>query len=278
VDKRRFLDFLPVTVDPAVLAAFRERPDGALLGSEFLRRNRGKYPWRVGETYALKELGGVSITFMGTFHSDNAAYNTIIFAGRRYLQEVDGLLGMAHQIYVKIDDPRFARAVAAAIDQELPAKFPVQTTTVDQRAFLTMAVEDLVEIVAFSRVILLVVLGVLLAAVANTISMATRDRVQEIGTLRSLGFRRAHIIGIVLGESLLLAAAGGVLGIGLAWCGLNLQNAYYGVRGLNILIRVTPLAALLALGLSLAVGAAGGLLPAWGASRLEIVRALRRVD
>jgi putative ABC transport system permease protein len=265
-------------VDRAALARFRATPDGALLGKDFLEKYENEYPWKVGETYKLRQLNGVSITFVGTFESSNEVYNTIILSGRRYLQEIDHKLGVANQVFVKIDDPAHAGRVMAALDAEIPRRFPFKTTTQDQRSFLTAAVEDLRDIIRFSNWIMLITLAVVLVAVANTVSMATRDRVQEFGILRSLGFGRRHVVGLVLGESVVLAAVGGALGLAAAFAILNLQDLYYGLRGVNMQIQLTPPVAALAVGISLLVGGLGGLLPAIGAGRLEIVSSLRNVD
>jgi len=265
-------------VDGEALRQFRKVPDAALLGKDFVEKYEDEYPWKVGETYKLRQLNGVSITFVGTFESTNEVYNTIILAGRRYLQEINDKLGVAHQVFVKIDDPKNASPVIAAIDAEIPERFPFKTTTRDQRSFLTAAVEDLRDIIRLSYVIMLITLGVMLVAVANTVSMATRDRVQEFGILRSLGFRRINILWLVLGESLVLTVIGGGLGILAAFGLLNLQDLYLGLRGVNMLIQVTATVAVLALVVTLVVGVLGGLMPAIGASRLKIVTSLRNVD
>ena len=232
----------------------------------------------MGETYKLRQLNGVSITFVGTFESDNEVYNTIILADRRYLQEINGELGVANQIFVKIEDPKHAGRVIAALDAEIPERFPFKTTTRDQRSFLTAAVEDLRDIILFSYVVMAITLAVVLVAVSNTVSMATRDRIQEFGILRSLGFRRANILGLVMGESLVLSLIGGMLGLAATLAVLNLQEYHYGLRGVNMLIHVTPTVAVAAVVVSVLVGVLGGLAPAVGASRLEIVQSLRNVD
>ena len=170
---------------------------------------------------------------------------------------------------MKIDDPESAGTVIAQLDKEIPEKFPFAITTKDQRAFMSAAVADLRETVDFSRWILLITLGVILVSVANTVSMATRDRVQEFGVIRSLGFRRIQVLGLVLTESVILSLVGGALGVLAAAALLNAQDYYYGVLGLNLLIQVTAPVAVSALIVSLVVGVLGGLLPAIGASRLE---------
>lgn len=243
-----------------------------------MERYKDKYPWKIGQSYMLRELGGVSITFVGSYESANEVYNTIILTGRRFIEEVDDRLGVAHQVYVKIDDPERAGEVIAGIDKQIPEEFPFAVTTKDQRAFMSAAVTDLRETVDFSRWILLITLGVILISVANTVSMATRDRVQEFGVVRALGFRRYQVLGLVLTESVILSLVGGGLGILAATLLLNLQDYYYGVLGLNLLIEVTAPVAVAALLVSLGVGILGGLLPAIGASRLRIVSSLRNVD
>ena len=77
---------------------------------------------------------------------------------------------------------------------------------------------------------------------------------------------------------MILSLVGGVFGILAAGLLLNMQDYYYGVLGLNLLIQVTAPVAVSALIVSLAVGILGGLLPAIGASRLKIVNSLRNVD
>ena len=265
-------------MDEKTLASFRKTPDGALLGKDFIEKYKDEYPWKVGETYKLKQLGGVSINFVGSYESSNEVYNTIILAGRRYLEEIDDRLGVAHQIFVRIDDPEHAGEVIARIDSTIPEEFPFATTTKDQQAYMSAAVTDLRETVDFSRWVLLITLGVILVSVANTVSMATRDRVQEFGIVRALGFKRSQVLGLVMVESLIISLVGGVLGILAAVLFLNLQDYYYGILGMNLLIQVTPRVAGAALVLSILVGLLGGLLPAIGASRLKIVESLRNVD
>lgn len=265
-------------MDGETLRRFQDTPDGALLGRNFLEKYAGEYPWKVGESYKLKQLGGVSITFVGSFESDNTVYNTIILAGRRYLQEVDDKLGVANQVYIKIDDPEHAEAVMAALDTEIPKRFPFKISTKDQRSFLTAAVEDMRDIIDFSYLVMLITFIVVLVAVANTVSMATRDRVQEFGILRSLGFRRGHILGLVLGESLLLSVAGGGLGLLAALVCMQLLDLQWGMRVVNIQIQLTSTVAAAAVGATVLVGVLGGLFPAVGASRIRIVSSLRNVD
>lgn len=273
------MEFIPnIKIDPEVLKKFRKRGSAAILGKDFLEKNKDKYPWEPGGTYVLTSLGGVSIDFVGIFESDNPVYNTIILTGRRYLQEIDNRLGICNQVYIKLHDSKHVASMIKILDKEIPEKFPYKVTTVDQRAFLTAAVDDLKGMVELSHWIIVITLCVILVAVANTISMATRDRVQEIGILRSLGFLRHHVITLVLGESMVLAMVGGLLGLAIAVGVMNFNQLDYGIRGMNMRMTVSLPVAAYSILISFVVGLVGGIIPAISASRFDIVSSLRNVD
>ncbi|MFB0547040.1 MAG: ABC transporter permease, partial [Anaerolineae bacterium] len=108
----------------------------------------------------------------------------------------------------------------------------------------------------------------------NTVLMSVFERTQEIGVLRALGWRRGQVLGLILGESLLLSLLGGSVGAGL---GVAAVVALGRIRATGALLqgRFSPGLFLQALGVALVLGAVGGLYPAWRASRLTPVEALR---
>ena len=291
-------------IDRETLDRFRKIENAAILGEDYYTKTLGKYPWVENETYKLKDLNDLQITFVGKFKSANPVYNGMIFTGREFIQNVnlaggsagagcDALAGLkdarghANQVYIKVDKSENIERVISALDGDgtygVKTKFPYGTMTVDQKSYLTNAVQDLQGQVEVSRWIMLITIAVILIAVANTISMATRDRVQEIGILRSMGFRKAQISVLVLGESMFLALVGGVFGIALVFAvrwiaesaGVNFS---YGQCGININIYITAGVLYMAAALSIAVGFLGGLLPAFAAGRLNIVNSLRNAD
>ncbi|MEO1766834.1 ABC transporter permease [Thiobacter aerophilum] len=111
-----------------------------------------------------------------------------------------------------------------------------------------------------------------------TMYAAVANRTQEIGTLRALGFTRRRILTAFLAESLLLALIGGVIGVVAAsfmqvftLSTMNWQTFAEIAFG----FRLTPRIVAASLGFALAMGVAGGFLPALRAARLNIVDALR---
>jgi putative ABC transport system permease protein len=115
-------------------------------------------------------------------------------------------------------------------------------------------------------------LGALFGAL-NTMYSAVGARTQEIATLRALGFGGTAVAVSVIAESILLALAGALIGIGLAWALFNGQSYAFG----EVLFHLTVSPALVEVGLAwaLAVALLGGVLPAIRAARLPVVDALR---
>lgn len=120
-------------------------------------------------------------------------------------------------------------------------------------------------------------LGAIIGAMI-TMHAAVAGRVVEIGTLRALGFRRHSILAAFVAESLMLGAIGGVTGL-LAATSLQLLRVstmnFQTFAEIAFSFSLTPGIIVQCLGFSLFMGLLGGILPAWRASRLAIVDALR---
>jgi putative ABC transport system permease protein len=158
--------------------------------------------------------------------------------------------------------------VAAAIDRRFPEARASLSSEFAQSANdlqTTMAITDVI------RMLAIIVGGIV---VTNTMIMSIFERTREIGTLRALGWSGQRILWQILQESLylcLLAALFGcILGVGLL-SGLASLPAVS--RYLQPFWSVQTFA--LAIAIALILGILGGLYPAWRASRLQPVEALR---
>ena len=118
------------------------------------------------------------------------------------------------------------------------------------------------------------------AVVGATITMfgAVASRIGEIGTLRALGFRRGAVLLAFLGESLLLALVGGIVGLAAASLMqvVDISTTNFATFSeLAFQFRLTPTIAMQSLAFALLMGFVGGFVPAWRAARLKIVDCLR---
>jgi putative ABC transport system permease protein len=132
---------------------------------------------------------------------------------------------------------------------------------------------------AGTLIAVLLTFGAMFAA-ANTMFAAVSSRTREIGTMRALGFSQWDILISFLGESFLLCALGGALGL-LATLPLNLLTIetfnFGSFASVSISFRFGWLVAGVALAMTVAMGLFGGMFPALRAVRLEVIAALREL-
>lgn len=208
------------------------------------------------------------------FESKRVAYVTLPFA-----QELLGMPGRVTEYVIAVDDreaiPRVAAAVAAAAGPE----FEVQTWR-ELRA-------SIADLVRFVRIVLSVICFVFLViaviGIVNTLLMSVLERTREIGTMMAIGLRRGRILVLFLFEATVLAVVGGGAGVlagtGLigAWAarGGVVANAP-GTTVVKHIVPATPAAlVLIALGAVIVGSLVAAVYPAWRASRLRPVDALR---
>jgi putative ABC transport system permease protein len=113
---------------------------------------------------------------------------------------------------------------------------------------------------------------------ANTMAMSVRERVREVGVLKTLGFTPGSILGIILGEACSISMAGGMIGFLISIFLLRaIAKSPFGgfIPPVSPFDPVNAAACVLT---AAAVGLAAAFVPAWGAARRPIVEALRSTD
>jgi putative ABC transport system permease protein len=110
----------------------------------------------------------------------------------------------------------------------------------------------------------------------NTMAMSVRERIKEVGVLKTLGFNNDAILGMIVGEAVCIALIGGAIGLVLSsllmlGAGAALGSFIPQFHDLS----VTPFTALMALGLSFVVGVVSSFIPAWNAAKTNILDSLR---
>lgn len=180
--------------------------------------------------------------------------------------------GLVGWYTVRVADPERAAEVAAAIDAEF-ANSPNETKAEPEGAFVQGFANQMGNIGFILMSIIAAVFFTILLVAGNTMAYAVRERTNELAVLKAVGFSDRTVLGLVLGESLLLTALGGGLGLGLAWLLVSAGDPTGGALPLFYI----P-GRVLAVGVALIVVMAlvAGILPALQAGRLRIADALRR--
>ena len=173
-----------------------------------------------------------------------------------------------------IDEPNNAPVVSERIDtlfKNSLGETMTETEKAFQLGFVAMSEAILVAINAVSGVIVIIIMAVM----ANTMSMTARERLSEYATLKALGFPPGFIVKLLFGESLVIALLGGGLGMALT---LPIAAAFAkSVGTLFPVFLVSDLTMALQLAASVVVGLVAAAWPAWKMSRISIVNGLRHV-
>jgi ABC-type lipoprotein release transport system permease subunit len=214
------------------------------------------------------ELGGSRFRIAGVFET-GVGWEEL--GGVITLRDAQSFIGRPRKVTiysVKLKDPGQAEAVVEKIN------------ALDREAYATLTgefVEQLPDMQTSDAILSgISTLAIMVGGVGvmNTMLMVVFERTREIGVLRALGWRRRGILTLILKEALLLGLLGGVVGIGVAMAlvkSLNLipimGQALSVIWGWDILMRAMAVALLL--------GLIGGIYPAYRATRLQPVEALR---
>ena len=121
---------------------------------------------------------------------------------------------------------------------------------------------------------------VILLIAANTMAMAARERVTEIAVLRTLGFQKVTILGMILGESILLSLLGGVLGLAffiVTFPGFKTALMNTPMAGFAAGMKLFPSVLAAGFGVAVFVGLVAGVVPAIRSARRSITDGLRQV-
>jgi len=279
VEPEEFFDVYPEYIIPAEgKEAWLKTRTGAIAG----RKLAEALGWKVGDkipiqaTYMTPKGGGNTWTFDLVAIQDGATEEvdtSSFFFRHDYLDEnrLRGQ-GMTGWYYIKIKDPRHAEDVVKRIDEKFENS-PFETKTETEKAFIKGFAEQMGNIGAIVVAILSAVFFTILLVAGNTMAQAVRERINELGVLKAIGFTDVQMLLLVLAESLLIAIVGGTIGLLLGSLAVKggdptggalpifhfpTRDVFFGIAAVFLL------------------GLFAGVIPAVQAMRLNAVDALRR--
>jgi len=245
----------------------------------------------VGSTVTVgpNSTGGSSYTVTGVFNPGTSfgPGARSVYVPLANAQTIAGKDGKVTEIYVKANTADDISTVAAAITSSISG---VNAVTSSSLAATGSALSD--TLTSFFTIIGLVALMAGAFGVVNTMMMSTSERTREIGTLKALGAQRGTILKTFLSEALLIGLIGGLAGITVgaaisfvlpSLTGSGAAGAVSSFGGPGGLLRgglqtsITATNLLLGVTLGVIVGTLAGIYPAWRASKMDPVEALRHV-
>lgn len=182
-------------------------------------------------------------------------------------------------ITTRISDSSQSASISEKIDR-LFADQEVQTLSMSERAMNMSFMGMMSAVLRAMDVVSVVILAIMALILGNTIAMGVRERTHEYGVLRAIGFLPKHLVAFILGEAVIIGALGGGLGIALAYPFVEQAVGRFLEENMGAMfpyVRIAPGDATLAGALALALATLVAAIPAYQASQLRPVDALRRV-
>ena len=275
IDREGYRQMFPEFVIPAdQWQAFLADKEGCIVGEGLAER----FHWKMGDRIPIKGTifpGTWEFNIRGIYRGTRTQDDTTQFWFRwDYLDErTTYRKGFVGWFTVRIGNPDDAVRLVRAIDEEF-ANSPWETKTDTEKAFAASFVKQMGNIEFLIMTIGSVVFFTLLLVTGNTMAITVRERVRELAVLKAVGFSDRFVLILVVGETMIIAALGGGVGLVLAKL-FSLRGDP--TRGLLPFFYLPPNAIVLGFALAVAVGLMAGILPALSAMRLRVVDALRRV-
>jgi putative ABC transport system permease protein len=256
--------------------AFIQERTACLVGSKLANRLGFKLGDRIvlqGDIFAVQ----LDLTVRAIYESERD--NESLLFHFEYLKEsVPDYRGEMVSTFVaraqNADDvPRISNAVDAMFRNS-----PQQTKTESEKAFELSFLSFLGNVKMFLLAVCSAITFTILLVSGNTMAMSVRERVREVGILKTLGFTRGSILGLILAEAMVIALLGGLLGVLIATVIIELMKRAPSTVADMSRLAILPSIWGACLVVAVLIGIVSAFFPAWTASRRSIVEALRFAD
>jgi putative ABC transport system permease protein len=272
VPKEEFLsdrDGKLVVVDGSI-EDWMKRSDAALVGETLANRRN----LRVGSSF---DAAGITAYVAGIIRSTELQDHNTAFTSLQFIQLAGrNQLGVVTQFDVTVEDSSQLESVADSIDETFrTAQEPTMTAT--ENAFIAQIAGDMIELVGFARWLGIGCLIAVMALIGNAIVLSVQSRISEHAILQTIGFRSRQVGLLIVGEGLVIASTGALIGAAMAIVVTKLTSLSLSVEGQSIPILAGPGLLISGILLCASLGVVAGLVPAIQASRREIASCFRTV-
>lgn len=253
--------------------AFIRNRTGCAVGKKIAEKHGFKLGDRINIT---GDIWPVNLELTVEMIFDHPSNTEALLFNREYMSELlkansrDG--NMVGTFAILATSPDTVRSVARAIDARFDnSPFPTKTET--EREFGLSFLAFLGNIKLYLAVVCGAITFTILLVSANTVAMSVRERTREIAILRTLGYAPGEILQMVLGESILLSLLGGIVGIAITF--LLTQAAAAGMGPWGDAMKFQWQASLVVAAFAVVIGLVSATVPAYFASRRNVVESLR---
>jgi putative ABC transport system permease protein len=282
VESNTFFDvYDEMVVSPEDKARWLANKKGAIVGHVLAK----KMGWKVGDKVVLEGTifpGDWEFIIEGTYKASRKSIDDSEFIFHwDYLNdsappEMKDQIGF---ISIRVTDTSRSAEISQAIDRMFDER-DTQTTTMSERSMNISFMAGFSALLTALDVVSIIILGIMLLVLGNTIAMGVRERTKEYAVLRAIGFEPWHVRFFVIAEAATLGIVSGAVGVGIAYPFVNNVVGRAIEENMGAMFpyfRVEPSTAGLAVVIAIALAAVASLLPSIQAGRVSVTDALRRV-
>ncbi|HZP86771.1 MAG TPA: FtsX-like permease family protein [Burkholderiales bacterium] len=280
VDPQTYFALYPeYKIAPEQLKAFLRDRRGCVVG----RKLANLYGWKLGDVIPLRGTiytGNWEFVVRAIYDGRDTSTDTAIFFFQwDYLNEAINRMypRRANSVGVfvlQIDEADRAAEIARKVDATFKNSL-AETLTETEKAFQLGFVSMTEAIVLAIRIVSFLVIFIIMAVMANTMAMSTRERLSEYATLKAIGFRPGFLLLLIFGESLIIALIAGTVGCLLTFPVARTFVAHTGT--LFHVFNVSSQTILMQLGAAFVIGTVAAVVPSLRAARQGIAEGLRAI-
>ncbi len=266
--ERIFKVYPEMKIDPEQLKAFQSERTAAAIGKTLAEKQNLRLGQKItlkGDIYAVN----LELTIRAIFEGTADSSDNVMYFHRKYVEE-----SLSSEKTILAESAEAVPRIAREAD-EMFRNSDRETKTESERAFQLSFVSMLGNVKVFLLSICGAVVFTILLVSANTMAMSVRERIKEIGVLRTLGFTTEKVLAMIIAEAVIIAMLGGLLGCLMAFAMVQLMGSAFQV--MFGALRMPPVVLLISLGVAFAIGLLSSVVPAYNASRVPITDALRHV-
>ncbi len=274
LDHDKIFDMYPeIKIDEAARRIWMSQRSAAICGIKLAER----FGWKVGDKITL--LGSIypvdlDFTLAGIYTSVSDEQS--FYFHRDYFEEALGKPGLVGVWYILCDSAENVPAVISTVDATF-RNTDAETLSETERAFESSFAQMIGNVKGLVLSISSVVVFMILLITGNTMAMSIRERSHEIAIFKSLGFQNESLIAMLVGESVLIAVLGGLLGVVGArylFAAVDLSKVSMGfIRSFQVELPTVALG----IAIAIVVGLISGAIPAFHVTRLTVSDGLRRL-
>jgi putative ABC transport system permease protein len=281
VDPETFFDVYPeFLTESKELETFKKERNSCIVGSDIAKQ----YGFKIGDVIPIEGdiyPGKWEFVVRGIYkpRTQSTDATQMLFhwtaVDERMKTEMPGRAGNVGWYIIKIKDPAQAGIISDQIDTDYKDS-PNATKTETERAFTQNFIAGLNSLLTAMNFVAFVIIGIIMLILGNTMIMSARERIREYAVFKTLGFSAGHLIGLILGESMLISCLGAGAGLLLTYPVVAMIAAII-PKGFFPIFYVAPATLILGALAALSVGLIASIFPIQRALGTKIVDGLRHI-